>query len=340
MGSVDSSDATQAAQSQQPTLSHGARDERAPLLHVVALEEVGPCTLRAIAHIARAGDSVLVLGARSAVDALRAHGLPRAVRCDNVLRIGGSWRLCGAAIAAATAGFDRITAYGVRAQQIMHRVGCHRCTRGLLDATALVSVRCDENRASLRRALGIGADEAAVLVAAEPAAWTDLRFIAHGASMAFVGGARIRLFVSPRVPALSEAGSWMTRAAGELALHADARAEEPWQLLDAMDALILDRDGGVEAPVRCIGDRTRHPLDMSWNLGLGVSSPLPALLAVSAGIPALVHSDIDLGTHATSPLVTRFDRNIAALARAFAMVSQRVTQARTLQPSNASAASR
>ena len=339
MGLVESSDAGRPALSQDATLSLGARDQPAAL-HVVALEEAGPCTLRALAQSARAGDSVLVLGARRGVDALREYGLARTVACENVLRVGGSWRLCVRAIAAAAKGFNRITAYGVRAQQIMHRAGCLHCARGHLDASAHVSARCDDNRASLRRALGIAAHEAAVLVVAEPAAWTDLRFIAHGASMAYVGGARIRLIVSPNVPALAEAGSWMTRAAGELALHADERAEEPWQLLDAIDGIIMDRDGGVEAPVRCIGDRTRHPFDARWKLSLGTPSPLPALVALGAGIPALVHSDIDLGAHSTSPLVTRFDRNIAALARAFAAVAQRVPHAHTLQPSSASAASR
>jgi hypothetical protein len=44
-------------------------------------------------------------------------------------------------------------------------------------------------------------------------------------------------------------------------------------------------------------------------------SPLPALWALACGKPALVHESIDLGAHASHPLVTRFASDVAQLAR-------------------------
>jgi hypothetical protein len=45
---------------------------------------------------------------------------------------------------------------------------------------------------------------------------------------------------------------------------------------------------------------------------------LPALWALSCGVPVFVHESIDLGARAAHPLVKRFGRDVAALARMLA----------------------
>ena len=171
----------------------------------------------------------------------------------------------------------------------------------------------ETRRARIRHELGIAARERAVLVAGEPSEWIDLSFIARAVGMSIVGGAPLRLVVSPRVPRVAEINGFLTKATGLAPLVVDARADRPWEILPALDAAIIDRDGAVERPVECAGWRSGEWQRLAWS-----ASPLPALWALSCGVPVFVHESIDLGARAAHPLVKRFGRDVAALARMLA----------------------
>ena len=260
--------------------------------HVVCFEEAGECTLECIAREARAGDEVMVFGPEAWSNALHNLGLAREIPIRRVARIDSEWRLSSSWAEAAR----------------------------LADGAAMLAGIHDElpprpqwpdgRRDRIRRELGIKSCERGFLVAGEPSEWIDLSFIARAVGMAKVGGAPLRLVVSPRVPRIAEIGSFLSRAAGVPPLVVDARADRPWEILPALDGAILDRDGGLERPVECAGWRSGDWQRHAWSM-----SPLPALWALSCGVPACVHESIDLGAHAEHPMVRRFGRDVSALAR-------------------------
>lgn len=170
-------------------------------------------------------------------------------------------------------------------------------------------------RERIRRELGLAPRDIALLVGCERGETVDLSFIVRAVGMAVVGGAPIRLVVSPETPRWQEIDAFLRAAACAKGVVVDARAERPWELLPALDGCILDRDGALERPDVCAGWRPPERLPRSvYAAGEAVSS-LPALWALACGVPALVHASIDLGPHAAHALVSRFDRDVAELAR-------------------------
>lgn len=276
--------------------------------HVVCFEEAGECTLERIAREARAGDEVVVLGPEAWVKTLRAFGLAREIPIARFGRAASEWRLDLPLTGSESAG--RTLGYGPRAKRLAGRAAMPAPIREELPPKPQWP---EARRDRIRRELGIAPRERALLVAGEPSEWIDLSFVARAVGMAFVGGAPLRLVVSPRVPRLAEIDAFVGRATGFKPLIVDARADTPWELLPALDGAIIDRDGAAERPVECAGWRTRDWQRLSWS-----ASPLPALWALSCGVRAFVHDSIDLGARATHPLVTRFERNVAQLARALA----------------------
>jgi hypothetical protein len=169
----------------------------------------------------------------------------------------------------------------------------------------------------VRAELGMTRDECAVLVAGEPSEWLDLSFAMGAIAMARVAGRRLRPVVSPRVPRITLAARWLEGAAPAIGIRGtrdpiavDTRADRPWQLLPAMDALVLDRDGMASLPIACAGWRAPRAC-----AGLDRMSSLPALWALACGVPVFAHASIDLGRHATHPEVVRFGADVAQLAR-------------------------
>ncbi|MEY3141733.1 MAG: hypothetical protein RLY21_226 [Planctomycetota bacterium] len=273
--------------------------------HVVCFEEAGECTLERIAREAVAGDAVVVLGPEPWVDALRAFGLSREVPVARFGRAGNIWRLALPSMGSEPDG--RTLCYGPQAKRLTDRTATLATVHDALPAAPQWP---ETRRARLRRELGIATRDRALLVAGEPSEWIDLSFVARAVGMAFVGGSPLRLVVSPRAPRIAEINGFLAKATGFAPLIVDARADRPWEILPALDAAIVDRDGAVERPVECAGWRSGEWQRLSWS-----ASPLPALWALSCGVPVFVHESIDLGAHAAHPLVKRFGRDIAALAR-------------------------
>ena len=280
----------------------------AAVRHVVCFEEAGECTLERIAREARAGDAVLVLGPEAWVETLRAFGLSREIPVARLGRADNIWRPNQPVTDSERAG--RTLCYGPGAKRLSDRQAMFAPIREELPPAP----HWPETRhARIRHELGIAARERAVLVAGEPSEWIDLSFIARAVGMSIVGGAPLRLVVSPRVPRVAEINGFLTKATGFAPLVVDARADRPWEILPALDAAIIDRDGAVERPVECAGWRSGEWQRLAWS-----ASPLPALWALSCGVPVFVHESIDLGARAAHPLVKRFGRDVAALARMLA----------------------
>jgi hypothetical protein len=288
-------------------MHRAAKQQSVATRHVVCFEEAGECTLERVAREARVGDGVLVLGPEAWAEALRTLGLARDIPIERFARAGNEWR---PVVPAAGAGPVR-------------RTLCHGPqARRLSDRSALTATVCDElppkpcwpegRRERVRRELGITPRERALLVAGEPSEWIDLSFIARSVGMAFVGGAPLRLVLSPRVPRIAEIDAFLSRATGLAPIVVDARADRPWELLPALDGAIVDRDGAAERPVECAGWRSGDWQRREWR-----ASPLPALWALACGVPAFVHESVDLGARSSHPLVKRFGRDVAALARHF-----------------------
>jgi hypothetical protein len=173
-------------------------------------------------------------------------------------------------------------------------------------------------RARIRRELGLVPRDIAVLVGCERAETVDLSFLARAVGMAVVGGAAIRLVVSPATPRWQEIDAFLRGAANGKPIVVDARVERPWELLPALDACVLDRDGALERPDVCAGWRPPERLPRSAAAAGDAVSSLPALWSLACGVPALVQASIDLGAHAGHALVSRFDRDVAELARRLA----------------------
>jgi hypothetical protein len=179
-------------------------------------------------------------------------------------------------------------------------------------------------RARIRRELGLSPHEIGVLVAGDPSEWIDLSFATRGIAMATVSGAPVRMIVSPRSARRETMGVFLEQAAHGKPIIADERADRPWEILPAIEALVLDQDGVATNPLSCMGWRQpallRRWMPKPWLLQEGAvapqpMSPMPALWALACGKPALVHASVDLGAHASHALVTRFDSDVAQLAR-------------------------
>lgn len=276
--------------------------------HVVCFEEAGECTLERIAREARVGDEVMVLGPEAWGTALRALGLAREIPIVRLYRLDNEWRLAQPLAESEPAA--RTFGYGAQAKRIYGRGAM---LAPIHDELPPRPQWPDGRRDRIRRELGIAPRERALLVAGEPSEWIDLSFIARAVGMAKVGGAPLRLVVSPRVPRIAEIGSFLSRAAGLAPVVIDARSDRPWEILPALDGAILDRDGGLERPVECAGWRSGDWQRHAWSM-----SPLPALWALACGVPACMHESIDLGSRAAHPLVRRFGRDVAGLARLLA----------------------
>ena len=183
------------------------------------------------------------------------------------------------------------------------------------DALPPVPAWPEGRRARIRRELGLAPRDIAVFVGCERAETVDLSFLARAVGMAVVGGAPIRLVVSPETPRWQEIDAFLQGAANGQPIVVDARVERPWELLPALDACVLDRDGALERPDVCAGWRPPERLPRSVCAAGEAVSSLPVLWALACGVPALVHASIDLGPHAAHALVSRFDRDVAELAR-------------------------
>ena len=311
----------------------------ARVLHVLAADEVGPCTMRAIVANATPADAVFVFGPSTALTQLRTHALARSIPCDHLASIGGSWwlalTLAAGRMRQRFSRAERVIAYGARAECLSRAAGCERCERAALPAmnsmdfnasdvnkSDTVAIRADQ-RNRLRRELGIAQHEFAILIAGEPVARMDTRFIVRSAAMAYVGGAPIRLIASPAIPAVFEVSRRFQRTTDCHPMLLDSRAEEPWRLFPAIDAVISDCDGGVNSPVQCMGGQHEHALDARYGLSslTNTMSALPALLALDAGLPVFAHESLELGERAYSPrwnvviVLTTIARSVGVLGR-------------------------
>jgi len=273
--------------------------------HVVSFEEAGECTLERIAREAQVGDEVMVLGPEAWATELRALGLASGVAVERFARVGSEWRPVRTSTVGESAA--RWLCHGPQAKRLSDR----RATLAQIDAVLPPKPQWPEGRRDrIRRELGLKPRERALLVAGEPSEWIDISFIARAVGMAVVGGAPLRVVLSPRVPRIAEIGSFLSRAAGVPPIVVDSRADRPWEILPALDGAIVDRDGGLDRPVECAGWRSGD-----WQRHAWAVSPLPALWALSCGVPVCVHESIDLGARAWHPLATRFGRDVAGLAR-------------------------
>lgn len=280
----------------------------AAVRHVVCFEEAGECTLERIAREARAGDAVLVLGPTPWAEGLRALGLAGEIPIEVAGRTGGVWRLDQLTDLAREQ--RTVRAYGVQARRL---VGGDAAMASVPQELPPLPAWPEARRARIRRELGIAARERALLVAGEPSEWSDLSFVARAVGMAFVGGAALRLVVSPRVGRIAEIDAFLSEATGLAGVVTDERADRPWEILPALDGAIVDRDGALLRPLECAGWRSGGWQGQEWRV-----SPLPALWALSCGVPTLAHESIDLGAHAAHPLLKRFGRDVAAFARLLA----------------------
>ena len=277
-------------------------------LHVVSFEEAGDCTLRRVALAARPGDSVLLLGPERLAHALRDLGLSPEVAVRTQGRVGARWFGSLRATPTAAAAARDAVAYGPRAARAVGLESWAQVPENLPDAPSWTM----ERRARIRRELGLAPRDFAVLVAGDPAGWIDLSFPIRALSMAFVAGAPVRPVVSPQTPRLAKLNEYFEVAARGRPIVIDARAERPWELLPALDALLADTDGARTQPVECAG--WRRPSG-AQGVEPEAISPLPALWALACGTTAFVHRDIALGSHADHPLVVRYADDIAQLAR-------------------------
>jgi hypothetical protein len=283
-------------------------DAPASTLHVVCFEEAGECTLERIAREARAGDRVLVLGPERFAERLRELGLDPSVEVRAVGRIGGAFRRMPALTLGA-----RSVAYGPRARAVVDDRLCLAETPAALPPAPAWQ---EGRRERMRRELGIAPQEFAVLIAGEPSEWVDISFAIRALSMARAGGAPLRAVASPRTPRIAELGAFFESTVGARPIVVDACVDRPWECLPALDGVICDQDGLASIPTACAGWRG-HGASLVEQDALSPErmSPLPALWALACGKPALVHESIDLGAHASHPLVTRFASDVAQLAR-------------------------
>jgi hypothetical protein len=289
-------------------------------IRIVCFEEAGECTLARVAGEALPGDTVLALGPeRWALD-LPALGLDPAIRLRSVGRttsLAGSWSAARALEAELSPQRDapRLLAYGPRAAAIVRdalgaREGLPVDLAGVPDALPSAPIWPEGRRARIRRELGLAPHEFGVVIAGEPSEWIDPSFAMRAFAMARVAGVPLRPIFSPRTPGAAAAAAFFARASGASGAIVDARVDRPWEILPAVEAAFVDADGALGRPVECSG----------WRSGRAAAadtvSPLPALWALACARPLFVHAAVELGVHASHPLVVRFDDDVAAVARA------------------------
>jgi hypothetical protein len=277
------------------------------ITHVVCFEEAGECTLERIAREARKGDGVLAFGPEHWALRLKALGLGEGVPVISIGRRGATYPRTQTHMLTAAS-----RAYGPRAAALAG-VGVVDVPLELPPAPRWP----DGRRARIRRELGIAPHERAVLVICEPGEWADLGFAMRAIAMARVAGSPLRPVVSPRAPRrmvieASLAGATPASPPGASRIIADDRCDRPWELLPALDLAICDQDGLRTHPPACAGWRAPWRGEVPSPAPV---SPLPAWWALACGVPALIHASIELGPHAGHPLVTRFDGDVAQLAR-------------------------
>ena len=353
--------------------SAGTPGGRRPTAHILCFEEVGDCTLERVAREAVPGDAVEMHGPADFVRRLHRFGLRDGVAVSQRNRVAGSWWLAPALGTSAIegtapaspdgvdAGHGFRVAYGPRAQWLTARAAqqgfAARPPFPLPDpqeaeAAPIASVPAElppdaaagwpeGRRARIRRELGLMPHECAVLVAGDPSEWIDLHFAARAFAMARVGGAPLRMVVSPRSARIAQMAEFLARAAHAKPIVADERADRPWELLPALDASVHDQDGVATLPLHCRGWRAISEGERA--LAAQPMSPLPALWSLACGKPAFVHRAIDLGAHAAHPQVHRFGDDVAQLARGLHAVASglhAVASGLHALASSASAASR
>ena len=309
-------------------------------VHVVSFEDCGDCTLRELARSTVSGDDVLVLGPEVFARRLVEFGLSRDVGLHRVGRCAGRWRQAEIAKALQKLGGDsrgnrETVLHGCVTRQplagcdvhpgerlVAHPFAGNEFTRvaGVPEVLPESAPAPENRRARLRRELGLAPFDIAILLANEPANWVDLGLVARAIGMAHVAlvgsGVRLRLIASPATPRVLERSRFLCDAVGAAEIILDARAERPWELLAAVDALLVDQDGLVTDPVSCAGDRC----PASLAVGPMMPSPLPALWGLAAERPTFVHASISLGVHESGPrasLIHRFADDVAALSRTF-----------------------
>jgi hypothetical protein len=343
-----------------------------PVLHVVAHEECGMCTVERIAREAAPGDSVLFFGPKCEAERLRDRRLPRPLPAEipvrAIPRVGGSWvtvlpeppaletgSALGAIVERALANWSAARHgvvrderaprfYGPRARILFSRLSPSALGEagdggGATIAPALPPAIAwpADRRARVRRELALSTREVALLLAGDPSDWIDGSFVARAVGMAFVSGAPLRLVFSPRMPRVAELARFLVSATGSPAPIVDARADTPWELLPALDGAIVDRDGRATQPVACRGLRAG---ELEIDAEREVRSAQPALWALACGLPAFVHEDLarrGLGSHGDDARVRRFGDAVAPFAHALASFGREVQATRA---TSASAASR
>ena len=275
-----------------------------PTQHVVCFEEAGDCTLEHIARCSAPGDRVVVLGPERFALTLRALKLHEAVEIDVLGRVAGRYRRPQRRDGL------RVRAYGARASAALGIGAEPAPTPSELPPSPEWTA---ERRARVRRALGVAPHDVAVALVGEPAEWIDPSLAVRACAMARVAGAPLRLVASPRTHRVEVLSGFFEQASGGRPILTDERLDRPWEILPALDAVILDQDGLATMPTDCAGWRGVRSGERS--IPPQAMSPLPALWALASGIAALVHAGVDLGVHAGHPMVTRFSDDVAELAR-------------------------
>ncbi len=293
-------------------------------VHVVCFEDCGACTLREIVRVAVLGDDVVVLGPEAFARTLVELGLSREIGLTRVGRVAGRWRRSEVArvVSKLDGGWQgkRTTVLYGRAILDARIAGDEVTKLARLPAELPVIPPVPEGRRSrIRRELCLAPQDVAILVANEPANCVDLGLVARAVGMAHVAlvghGVRLRLIASPETPRVFERACFLRDAVGAPDIVVDPRVARPWELLCAVDAVLIDQDGLASDPVSCAGDRCRETIA----LGPTMPSPLPALWSLAAELPTFVHTSIALGVHDSGPragLVHRFGDDVAALSRA------------------------
>lgn len=285
-------------------------------VRIVCFEEAGECTLERVAREAVVGDRVVAIGPERWAIELRALGLAEGVEIGSIARaaLPGGLR---DALRRATGGSDsnavRLIAYGTRARGLAAASTDHP-----VDLAAVAPLPPEPHwpegrRARIRRELGLAPGDFAMVIGGDPSEWIDPSFPTRAMAMARVAGVRLRTIASPRIPGIDRASEFFARATEGPGFIIDARADRPWELLPATEALVLEGDGLATRPSECGGWRSFGREGARWDGGV---SPLPALWALACGRPALVHASVELGRHEGDPRIVRYDRDVAALARA------------------------
>ncbi|MDI9404163.1 MAG: hypothetical protein QM516_09850, partial [Limnohabitans sp.] len=312
---------------------------------------------------------VLIFGPTAWASQVRAAGLAPDLEVATIASVGGSWwlaaRLAFRASAAIRASEVSPVFYGPRARAVFQAFRSAEAARVCVDASVSLAsnpfATFSLNRARrdrLRRAWGVGQQDIVVHLLMEPITWMDARFVARAIGMAAVGGARLRLLASPKIPRIHAISSWLVGATGMPPVLLHHEAEDLALVADAVDAVVVESDGLATDPAITAGARSHHPLDALIGLDetVGYPSIFPALEAARSGIPLLVHRSYELrddrsqtgalNDHGLNPRtpIMYFDDDVAELSCMLASLSPRSADTQDLAKNefakNAVAASR